>query len=161
VAAVFLTSKGYEHLHAELRELIEVRRPQVMADLTQAREYGDISENAEYETAKRDQGLIEGRIRELEGMLSSVGILEIPTHIDEVVIGARVKVENLDAHQERNYMLVSEQESHLSPDYLSITSPLGKALIGAHIGDTITFQAPAGPRRFKLLELRGADGAAE
>lgn len=157
MAAVYLTRKGYEMLSAELRDLIEVRRPQVMADLAQAREFGDISENAEYETAKRDQGLIEGRIHELEGLLASVEILEIPDCVDCVVIGAKVVVENLDFGGNRNYRLVTEQEAHLAEEYLSVDSPLGRALLGKKVGDEVTFEAPAGTRRFKLLELFGAD----
>ena len=149
MAAVYLTRKGYEMLHAELRDLVEVRRPQVMVDLAQAREFGDISENAEYETAKRDQGLIEGRIHELEGLLASVDILAIPTCVDCAVIGARVIVENLDVGGTRTYRLVTEQEAHLAEEYLSVDSPLGRALLGKKIGEEVIFQAPAGTRRIE------------
>ena len=107
MASVQLTRSGYEQLHAELHQLINVRRPQVMADLTQAREYGDIRENAEYETAKRDQGVIEGRIHELESLLSSVEIIKLPTAVDCAMLGATVTVENIEFKQERRYMLVS------------------------------------------------------
>jgi transcription elongation factor GreA len=159
VASVFLTQTGYEMLRRELHNLIDERRPQVMADLTRAREYGDISENAEYETAKRDQGMIEGRIHELESLLASVEIIELPEKITEAMLGARVRVENLDAKQEREYHLVSEQEAHLMPDRLNTDSPLGKALLGSRVGDTVVFEAPAGTRRFKVLALCGENGA--
>jgi transcription elongation factor GreA len=161
VATVYLTRSGYERLDAELRELLEVRRPQVMSDLTQAREYGDIRENAEYETAKRDQGLTEGRIHELEALLASVQILEVPPELDEVVLGARLTVENLDFGQTRAYKLVSEPEAHLEEDYLSVESPLGAALLGGKVGEVVTFEAPAGTRRFKILELSGDTEAQE
>jgi transcription elongation factor GreA len=155
VSSVFLTAKGYDLLHAELRDLIEVRRPQVMVDLAQAREFGDISENAEYETAKRDQGLIEGRIHELEVLLASVEIISTPVEVQEAMLGVYMKVVNLDMRQEREFWLVTEQEAHLDNAYLSVDSPLGKALVGSKIGDEVTFQAPAGTRRFKVLELKG------
>ena len=156
MAEVYLTRHGYQRLHAELRELIEVRRPQVMADLTQSREYGDIRENAEYEIAKRDKGVIEGRIHELEGMLSSVEIIKVPSTIEQAVLGARVAVENLDYNTRCDYVLVSEHESHLADEHLSVESPLGRALLDSRVGDVVTFDAPAGVRRFKVLDVRCA-----
>jgi len=156
VAEVYLTRAGYQRLHAELRELIEVRRPQVMSDLVQAREYGDIRENAEYEVAKRDQGVIEGRIHELEAMLASVEIIRVPADISEGVLGVRVVAENLDFSQCAEYVLVGEQEAHLADEHISIESPLGRALLGSKVGDVVTFDAPAGVRRFKVLGLQRA-----
>jgi transcription elongation factor GreA len=158
VAEIHLTRKGYDYLTAELRELVDVRRPQVMSDLVTAREFGDLRENAEYDTAKRDQGMIEGRIHELEGLLSSVEIVEVPRHISEAVLGARIKVENLDFNQEREYVLVTEQEAHLEEEYLSVQSPLGRALLGSKVGEIVIFEAPAGKRKFKVLELHGSNG---
>ncbi|MHB9109824.1 MAG: transcription elongation factor GreA [Armatimonadota bacterium] len=156
MAAVHLTRAGYQRLHAELRELIEVRRPQVMSDLVQAREYGDLRENAEYEVAKRDQGVIEGRIHELEEMLSSVEIIKVPAEVNEVMLGARVVVENLDFNLRSEYVMVGEQESHLADEHLSVESPLGRALVGSVVGDVVTFDAPAGVRRFKVLHIERA-----
>ncbi|MHB9026833.1 MAG: transcription elongation factor GreA [Armatimonadota bacterium] len=153
MAQVFLTRIGYERLSAELHDLLNVRRPQVMADLTQAREYGDISENAEYDIAKRDQSIIEGRIHELQALLSSVQIIEPPRNSREAVIGLCVRVENIDFGQQREYTLVTEHESHLLEEYLSVDSPLGKALVGSKVGDTVIFEAPAGTRKFRVLEL--------
>lgn len=150
---ILLTQKGYELLSEELRNLITVRRPQVKKDLITAREFGDLRENAEYDTAKRDQGMIEGRIHELETLLSEVEIIELPEVLEVAVIGASLKVENLDVNKQCEYTLVTEQEAHLDELYLSVQSPLGQALIGCKVGDTITFQAPAGPRRFKVLDL--------
>jgi transcription elongation factor GreA len=153
VTTVFLTRKGYEMLSGELTELLNVRRPQVMIDLAQAREFGDIRENAEYEMAKRDQGLIEGRIRELEALLGSVEIVDAPKTAEAAVLATIVRVENIDFRQEREYVLVSEHEAHLAEEYLSVESPLGKALLGSHIGDVVTFEAPAGTRKFKVLAI--------
>jgi len=151
-----LTRAGYQRLHAELRELIEVRRPQVMSDLVQSREYGDLRENAEYEVAKRDQGIIEGRIHELEALLSSVDIVKVPADITEAMIGTRLAVENLDFASKCEYVLVAEQESHLADEHLSVESPLGRALLGSIVGETVTFDAPAGVRRFKVLSIERA-----
>lgn len=150
---VKLTKRGYEKLHAELRELIDVRRPQVMGDLIQAREFGDISENAEYETAKRDQGMTEGRIHELESILSTVEIIDLPKKVSEAVIGAKIKVENLAGGNQREYVLVCEQEAHLEEIYLSVESPLGKSLFGKKTGDIVEFMAPAGLRKFKIIQI--------
>lgn len=158
MATVFLTRKGYEQLSAELHDLVNVRRPQVKSDLVTAREFGDLRENAEYETAKRDQGMIEGRIHELEGLLASVEVIEALTEVTEVCLGARVKIRNLDFDQLREYMLVTEQEAHLEDEYLSVQSPLGKSLLGHKVGDTVIFDAPAGKRKFLILELCGSNG---
>lgn len=158
MAEVYLTRAGYQQLSAELRELIEVRRPQVMADLVQAREYGDLRENAEYEVAKRDQGMIEGRIHELEAMLASVEILPVPVDIDHAMLGTRVTAENLDTGMRCDYVLVSEQESHLVEEHLSAECPLGRALLGSQIGEIVTFDAPAGIRKFKVLDIAPAFG---
>lgn len=161
MASTYLTRKGFERLSAELRELVEVRRPQVMTDLIKAREFGDLRENAEYDTAKRDQGMIEGRIHELEGLLSSVGIVEVPKVLTEAVLGARIRVENMDARQERIYVLVTEQEAHLEDEYLSIQSPLGNSLLGSKVGALVTFEAPAGTRRFKVLDISAMEDDGE
>lgn len=158
MAAVYLTRKGYRALHAELRQLVEVRRPEVMSDLMQSREYGDIRENAEYETAKRDQGIIEGRIHELEGLLASVEIIEVPQQVTEAVLGARVRVENTESKNHREYQLVSEQEAHIGEGNLSVDSPLGRALLGRRAGDVVAFEAPAGTRQFRVIALFGANG---
>ena len=157
MASVYLTRIGYERLNAELRELVEVRRPQVMADLVQAREYGDIRENAEYEVAKRDQGITEGRIHELEALLASVELVSIPANVEVAQLGAHVLVENLETASKFTYLLVSEQEAHLVEEHLSIESPLGKALLGARADDVVTYAAPAGTRRVKILAVRGGD----
>ena len=153
MTSTYLTRKGFALLTAELRELVDIKRPQVMADLIRAREFGDLRENAEYDTAKRDQGMNEGRIHELESLLSSVEIVEVPTVVTEAVLGVRIRVENLDFNQERVYILVTEQEAHLEEEYLSVQSPLGRSLLGSKIGDMVTFEAPAGKRRFKVLDL--------
>ncbi len=154
MASVYLTPSGYRRLHAELRDLVEVRRPQVMADLIQAREYGDIRENAEYEVAKRDQGVIEGRIHELEQLLSSVEIIKVTGDVNEAMLGVQVIVENLETQHRTEYTLVSEQEAHLADEYLSVESPLGRALLGNHPNDEVTFDAPAGIRRVKIVGVQ-------
>lgn len=153
MGSVLLTKMGSKLLNEELRDLIHVRRPQVTIDLAQAREFGDISENAEYETAKRDQGMIEGRIHELENLLSSSELISLPDNLEQATLGVVLEIVNLATNQPRSYQLVSEQEAHLSTDYLSVTSPLGKSLIGAKAGETVTFKAPAGTRSFKVLAI--------
>ena len=127
-------------------------------DLTQSREYGDIRENAEYDMAKRDQSVIEGRIHELEALLASVEIIELPEVVETAEVGVRVCFENLESCLESDYLLVSEQEAHLGDDRLSVESPLGRALLGSREGDVVTFDTPGGVRRVKVVRLYAEDG---
>ena len=153
MARYLVTEEGYNQLSAELKDLLEVQRPQVKADVKTAREFGDLRENAEYETARRDHSRIEGRINELEEFLSDIEVVSKVKNPTKVVFGVKVNVENIDFKSKKEYLLVSEQEAPLSGDYLSIESPLGAALIGAKEGDIVTFEAPAGTRRFKVLGI--------
>ena len=152
--AYMVTEEGYNQLTAELKDLLEVQRPQVKEDVKTAREFGDLRENAEYETARRDHSRIEGRIGELEEFLSDVEVVEKVKDPTEVVFGAKVNVENIDFKTKKEYLIVSEQEAPLSEDYLSVESPLGAALLGAKTGDIVTFEAPAGIRKFKVLGIK-------
>ena len=155
MARCFVTEEGFKKLSAELKDLLEVQRPQVRQDVKTAREFGDLRENAEYETARRDHSRIEGRIHDLEEFLSDVEVVEKIENPKKADFGVFVTVQNLDvATPDKEYLLVSAQEAPLEDYYLSIESPLGNALIGAKVGATVTFEAPAGTRRFKVKGIR-------
>ena len=154
MARCYVTEDGFKKLSAELKDLLEVQRPQVRQDVKTAREFGDLRENAEYETARRDHSRIEGRIGELEEFLSDVEVIPKIKNPIEVAFGVWVTVQNLDMPASKEYFLVSAQEAPLDDSYLSVESPLGVAVLGAKEGDIVTFEAPAGTRKFKVIKIR-------
>lgn len=153
---VLLTAKGAERLQQELKNLKSVERPKVIEAIAEARSHGDLSENAEYDAAKEMQGFVEGRIKELEG---SLGIAEVidPSKLNvngKVVFGALVKLYDEDADSEVSYQVVGDLEADIENNRISLSSPIGKALIGKNEGDEFTFQAPSGEKSFEILEVR-------
>jgi len=150
----FLTKKGYQKLAEELEYLKTVKRRGLSKAIGEARSHGDISENAEYDAAKDAQGLNEKRISELEAKLAGARILEdenIPD--DEVLIGATVKLKDLETAEELEYMLVSEVEADYSQGKISISSPVGKGLLNHKENDTVEITIPAGTLRYKILKI--------
>lgn len=153
---VLLTAKGAERLQQELKNLKSVERPKVIEAIAEARSHGDLSENAEYDAAKELQGFVEGRIKELEG---SLGIAEVidPSKLNvngKVVFGALVKLYDEEADSEVSYQVVGDLEADIENNRISLSSPIGKALIGKNEGDEFTFQAPSGEKSFEILEVR-------
>ncbi len=149
-----VTKEGYEMLKKELEQLKRVERPENIKAIEEARAHGDLSENAEFTAAKDRQGFIEGRIGELEFKLGNADIIEadnLPK--DRVVFGCRVLLENLDTGEEVTYQLVGTDESDISQGRISITSPLGKALLGKKPGAELTVQVPGGKRAYELVEI--------
>lgn len=141
----YLTQEGMENLEKRLRNLIEVRRPQVAERLRHSlEEGGELSENAEYEDAKNEQAFIEGEIARLEQILSSAEIIEESANTDMVVVGSRVTVVEKETKEEEFYHLVGSAEANPREGKISIESPLGKALMGAKAGDKVTVKAPDG-----------------
>ena len=150
---VVLTKAGAQALQAELKRLKSEDRPKVIAAIAEARAHGDLSENAEYDAAKEQQGFIEGRIAELESSLSIAEIID-PAKIGrdgKVVFGANIKLYDIDQDEEVNYQLVGNLEADLSAGKISISSPIGRALIGKHEGDEVEFSAPGGLRTYEIL----------
>ena len=149
-----LTKQGYERLMAELKRLREVERPKVIQEIEEARAHGDLSENAEYDAAKEAQWKLEQRIAMLEGILSSAEVVE-PSKFsgDRVMFGATVTIYDEDQDKEFTYQLVSEIEADLSQGRLSITSPLGKALIGKYEGDDVQVRTPKGIRNISIMSV--------
>ena len=149
-----VTKEGYEMLKKELEKLKRVERPENIKAIEEARAHGDLSENAEFTAAKDRQGFIEGRIGELEFKLGNADVIEaddLPK--DRVVFGCRVLLENLDTGEEVIYQLVGPDESDISQGRISITSPLGKALLGKKPGAELTVQVPGGKRAYELVEI--------
>lgn len=148
---VYLTAKGLDELHGELHDLKEVKRKQVSEKIQKAREYGDLSENSEYDAAREEQAMIEGRIVELESMLKNVEIIEATEQHTKVGIGSKVKVE-MDGKREE-YVIVGKVEADPLKKKISNESPVGAALLGAKVGDVIEIKTPAYSYKCKILEI--------
>ncbi|NNL42600.1 MAG: transcription elongation factor GreA [Desulfobacterales bacterium] len=149
-----ITKKGYEVLKAELNNLKKVERPQNITAIEEARAHGDLSENAEFDAAKDRQGFIEGRIGELTFKLANADIIDtdkLPR--DRAVFGSKVIIENIDTGDTSEYQLVGPEESDIDKGRISVSSPLGREIIGKRPGDEFALQAPGGRRNFELLEI--------
>ncbi len=152
---VVLTYNGAEELRTELAKLKSVDRPNVIAAIAEARSHGDLSENAEYDAAKEQQGFIEGRIAELESNLSIAEIIN-PVKIAQdgkVVFGAYVDLYDTEQESNVSYQLVGNLEADLNKGRISISSPIGKALIGKHVDDQVEVAAPGGKRIYEILSV--------
>ena len=151
-----ITAKGAVRLRAELEELKSVQRPAVIAAIAEARAHGDLKENAEYHAARDQQGFIEGRIKHLEGELSHAQVIDIATLTagDRVVFGATVQLADAQTDEERTYQIVGDLEADIKHGLIAISSPIARALIGKHEGDTITIEAPAGNRDYDVISVR-------
>lgn len=153
-ADIYLTREGYEKLKEEIKFLKTVRRQEISEEIRKARLHGDISENAEYDAAKEAQALNEKRIVELEEKLSRARILDDENlSEDEVLIGATVKLKDLDSGEELQYTLVSEVEADFSQNKISITSPVGKGLLGHKENEIVEIKIPAGILKYKILKI--------
>jgi transcription elongation factor GreA len=156
MSKVPMTVRGAELLREELKKLKSVDRPQVIQAISEARAHGDLKENAEYHAAKEQQGFIEGRIKEIEGKLSHIQVIDV-TMVDargKVVFGATVQLLDLQADKEITYRIVGEDEADIGAGLISFTSPIARALIGKNEGDEITFAAPGGDKHFEIIEVR-------
>ena len=153
--AVPITSRGAEALKEELKHLKTVARPEVVAAISEARAHGDLKENAEYHAAKEQQSFIEGRIQELESVLSNAQIIDPATLPQEgrVVFGVTVTLLNIDTDQEVKYQIVGDYESDIKLNRISVSSPIARALIGKEIDDVATVQAPGGHIEYEIVEI--------
>lgn len=149
-----VTKQGFEALKKELENLKKNERPENLNAIEEARAHGDLSENAEYAAAKDRQGFIEGRINELEFKLANIDIIEtdkLPK--DRAVFGCKVVLENIETGEDVSYQLVGPDESDIENGRISVTSPLGKAIIGRKPGDELSLQVPGGRRTYELVEI--------
>jgi transcription elongation factor GreA len=151
---IFLTKQGKSKLQSELASLVNEKRPQIAEQIKQAKEAGDITENAAFEDAKHQQGMIEGRIQELEYMLKHAQMIDEGKHAaaDGVQIGCKVTVLDAEGHEER-FFLVGSAEAKPSAGRISNESPLGKALLGHRIGDAVEVAAPSGKLTFTVKAI--------
>ena len=150
-----MTAKGAARLRAELEELKSVKRPAVIAAIAEARAHGDLRENAEYHAAREQQGFIEGRIKQLEGELSHAQIIDVATLNagDKVVFGASVVLADVETDEERRFQIVGDLEADIKQGLIAISSPVARALIGKHEGDSVTIDAPAGQREYEIVRV--------
>ncbi len=151
-----LTTQGAKRLRAELEELKSVKRPAVILAIAEARAHGDLKENAEYHAAREQQGFIEGRIQELEYVLSHCQLIDVATLNagDRVVFGATVDLAAADSDDKVTYQIVGDLESDIKQSKISVSSPIARAMIGKHEGDTITIEAPGGQREYDIVAVR-------
>ncbi|MGD9331362.1 MAG: transcription elongation factor GreA [Desulfobacterales bacterium] len=149
-----ITRNGYEALKAELERIKKVDRPENILAIEEARAHGDLSENAEYSAAKDRQQFINARLADLEFKLGNADIIE-PEKLpkDRVVFGSRVLLENIETGEDVEYQLVGPDESDIDEGRISVSSPLGRAIIGKRPDDEITVQAPGGKRVYELVEI--------
>lgn len=148
-----LTRAGQQMLDAELRQLKSQDRPAVIKAIAEAREHGDLSENAEYHAAREKQSFIEGRIKELESILSRADVIDTSRLSGAVKFGATVKLVDCETDEERTFQIVGEPEADLEKGLLNIRSPLARALIGKDEGDTIDVSTPGGTRSYEILSV--------
>ena len=148
------TRQGFERLKKELHTLERVERPRVIKAIEEARAHGDLSENAEYHAAKERQGQLEARIQYLHGTLSRADIIDCENqNCDRAVFGVKVRLENVDTGEEVVYQLVGPDESDINKGRISITSPLGRSILGKEEGDEVEVNTPSGRRSYELLEI--------
>lgn len=149
-----MTKEGYQALKKELEYLKAVERPQVIRAIEEARSHGDLSENAEYDAAKERQAFIEGRLSELGYKLGNAEVIEVNNlPKDRAVFACTVVLENIDTGEDVEYQLVGPEESDIQQGRISVTSPLGKAIIGKKAGEEIVLNAPGGKRVYELVEI--------
>ena len=154
MAATYMTAEGLQKLKDELQFLESTERPRVIAAIAEAREKGDLSENAEYDAAKEEQGHLESKIALLKTKIMDARIIDETTiKTDEVQILTKVRVQNMKTGQEKVYQLVTEGEANIMEGKIAVTTPIAKGLMGKKVGETATVQVPAGTIEFKVLEI--------
>ncbi|MDR0370462.1 MAG: transcription elongation factor GreA [Prevotellaceae bacterium] len=154
MGVVYMTQEGYQKLIDELNELESVQRPAISRQIADARDKGDLSENAEYDAAKEAQGLLEMKIAQLKDTIASARMIdESKISTDEVQILTRVKIRNTKNAQEMSYMIVSESEANLKEGKLSVTTPIAKGLLGKKIGEKAQIMTPSGNIELEILDI--------
>ncbi|SIQ16674.1 transcription elongation factor GreA [Paracoccus thiocyanatus] len=149
-----MTRAGFDQLDEELRELRSVQRPAVIRAIAEAREHGDLSENAEYHAAREKQSFVEGRIKELEMILSRAEVIDPSRLNGSIKFGATVTLLDEDTEEKRTYQIVGEAEADLERGLLNIRSPLARALIGKDEGDSVEVVTPGGGKSYEIMAIR-------
>ena len=155
MSKIYLSQEGYDDLKAELKKLKSVDRPNIILQIAEARDKGDLSENAEYDAAKEAQGLLESRISKLENDMANARVLDKEqTDISTVHLLTKVTIKNVSNNIEMTYAIVSESEADLAGKKISVTSPIGKGLLGKSIGEIAEIQAPNGVLNFEIVDIQ-------
>lgn len=154
-----ITLKGAQRLREELEHLKSVKRPEIITAIAEAREHGDLKENAEYHAAREMQGFIEGRIQQLEGELSNAEVIDVARLNvgTKVVFGATVVLADVETDEEKKYQIVGDLEADIKRGLIAISSPVARAMIGKLEGDTIVIDAPAGQREYEIVSVAYLD----
>lgn len=150
-----MTLKGAEKLREELNELKTVKRPRIITSIAEARENGDLKENAEYHAAREEQGFCEGRIQEIEGKLSNAHVIDVTIipKTGRVIFGATVTVMNVEMHEEFTYRIVGDDEADFKQNLISVNSPMARGLIGKEVNDITIVKTPGGEVGYKILQV--------
>ncbi|MEL6511519.1 MAG: transcription elongation factor GreA [Pseudomonadota bacterium] len=148
-----MTRAGHTALNEELKELKSVQRPAVIKAIAEAREHGDLSENAEYHAAREKQSFIEGRVKELEGILGLADVIDPSKLSGSIKFGATVRLVDEDTDEEKTYQIVGEPEADIQNGKLNIKSPLARALIGKEDGDSVEVKTPGGEKAYEILSI--------
>ncbi|WP_026973048.1 transcription elongation factor GreA [Aliagarivorans marinus] len=153
--AIPMTVRGADQLREELEHLKTVRRPAIIDAIAEAREHGDLKENAEYHAAREQQGFCEGRIQEIEAKLSNVQVIDVTKmpNNGKVIFGATVTLLNLDTEDEVTYQIVGDDEADLKQNMISVNSPIARALIGKQLDDEVTVHTPGGEVDYEITEV--------
>lgn len=154
-----MTTKGHQALETELKQLKTVERPQIVSAIAEAREHGDLKENAEYHAARERQGFLEGRIAEVEAKLSLaqvIDISQIPQN-GKVVFGVTVEICNVETEETKVYQIVGEDEADLDQGKISYKAPIARALIGKEVDDVVEFKAPSGLVEYEIVSVKYQD----
>ncbi|MBX2855856.1 MAG: transcription elongation factor GreA [Rhodobacteraceae bacterium] len=150
-----MTAQGYAKLEVELKQLKSEERPAVIKAIAEAREHGDLSENAEYHSAREKQSFIEGRIMELEGMISRADVIDpLKLNGEKIKFGATVQLMDEDTEEEKTFQIVGEVEADIEAGRLNVNSPLARALIGKEEGDSVEVMTPGGGRSYEVMSVK-------
>ena len=155
MSLVPMTEQGAVALREELEHLKTVLRPRIVADIAEAREHGDLKENAEYHAAREEQGFCEGRIQEIEGKLSNAQVIDVTkmNNNGRVIFGSTVTLLDLDSDKEVSYRIVGEDEADIKNNLLSVSSPIARAFIGKELDDEVTVTTPGGVKEFEITNV--------
>ena len=151
-----MTVQGEAALREELTHLKSVERPRISAEIAEAREHGDLKENAEYHAAREQQGFIEGRIQELEGKLGNCQVIDVTAipHSGKVIFGPTVTILDVDTEEEKTYQIVGDDEADIKANKISVNSPIARGLIGKEEGDTVSIQTPGGESEYEIDQVQ-------
>ena len=149
-----MTRAGHTALETELKQLKSIERPAIIKAIAEAREHGDLSENAEYHSAREKQSFIEGRIKELEGLISLADVIDPTALSGSVKFGATVTLVDEDTDEERTWQIVGEHEANIEKGLLNIKSPIARALIGKDEGDSVEVHTPGGDKSYEVLKIQ-------